>query len=482
MRRLLPACLMLLGPLGACTLGPDWHRPVATAPADFAQWHAGGADLRAPLGDAALSPAPWWQSYGDATLDALETRALAANPDLRQAMLAFAGARLTRQQTAAAAAPLLDAKAGISRQRQSENGASTRLFDTIGAGNRDRLAQALAEPFTLWQGGFDAGWEPDLWGKARRATEAADAGVAERAALLAQTQQVIAGEVAQDLAELRAARRALTLARADIADARERLDLDTARVAQGIGSGIDLERERAALAASEAQIPALSARAAADENALTLLLGQNPGTLPPIADMATPALPDLALGLPGDLALRRPDILAAEARLHAATARIGVARADLYPAIRLGAGFDLDSYRSSHLFDWGSRSWSIGPSLDLPLFDGGRRKAVLHLRETEQQEAALAWEDTVLKAWHEIDNALSAYAAQRQMLADLTTRDRAARAALDLVTARQAAGAAAWTDVLDARHAANAAARDLSDATARLIAAHVAVQMAIAAP
>ena len=140
-----------------------------------------------------------------------------------------------------------------------------------------------------------------------------------------------------------------------------------------------------------------------------------------------PALPDLALGLPSEVARRRPDIRAAEARLHRATANIGVAQADLYPSIRLGAHVGLESYLSGEFSDWGSRAWSIGPSLSLPLFDHGRRKSVVELRKLEQQEAAVDFQRTVLKAWQEIDDALNAYTAERQQARQLAERARSRR-------------------------------------------------------
>ena len=137
-------------------------------------------------------------------------------------------------------------------------------------------------------------------------------------------------------------------------------------------------------------------------------------------------MPDLALGLPSEVARRRPDIRAAEARLHRATANIGVAQADLYPSIRLGAHVGLESYLSGEFSDWGSRAWSIGPSLSLPLFDHGRRKSVVELRKLEQQEAAVDFQRTVLKAWQEIDDALNAYTAERQQARQLAERARSA--------------------------------------------------------
>ena len=153
---------------------------------------------------------------------------------------------------------------------------------------------------------------------------------------------------------------------------------------------MDLEHQRAALAAAKAQLPGLLEREGISANQITGLLGLPPGALRTelVArkDASSLALPDLALGLPSEVALRRPDLRAAEARLHQTTASIGIARAELYPSIRLGARVGYESYLSGEFAEWGSRTWSIGPTLSLPLFDRGRRARVVQLRELEQQE------------------------------------------------------------------------------------------------
>jgi outer membrane protein TolC len=219
------------------------------------------------------------------------------------------------------------------------------------------------------------------------------------------------------------------MARADIDDLRERTRILAERTKGGLANHFDLERQHIDLRFAEAQLPALEAQEASQINRIALLLGDRPGSLSdllhPQESEAAGALPDLALGLPSTVALRRPDIRAAEARLHEATAKIGVARADLYPAIKLGGNFDLESYRASNLFEWGSHSWGIGPSVDLPLFDGARRRRTIRLRELEQKEAAVSFEQTVLRAWQEIDDALNAYQAERVENAKLAERREA---------------------------------------------------------
>lgn len=477
----------LAATLAGCTVGPDFKRPTAAAPADWQSWRSGDASLRGVAASDNPLPADWWRGFADPVLDELEKRAFAASPDLQTAALHFTQARVQRGNAAAAGLPQVNASAGASHQRQSEYGASTRLFDALGSSqsglDRNQLAKLLGEPYELYQGGFDASWEIDLWGKVRRSLEAADASVAEQDALLDQARLSLASDVAQDYFDLRATQRRIAITREDIAALSERIELMTARTEGGINDHFDLERQRTELQAAEAQLPGLLAQEASQINRITLLLGQTPGSL---ADLLKPqdsdriaVLPDLALGLPSELALRRPDIRAAEARLHSATANIGVAQADLYPSIRLGGGFNLESYKAGNLFDWASRSYSIGPTIDLPLFDGGRRKRVVRLRELEQKEAAVAFQQTVLKAWQEIGDALTAYAAEQQQNGKLAARQDSARQALDLAIARYKGGIVTWLDVLESQRAFLQARRDLADSNMRLGTRYVAVNKAM---
>ena len=484
--------------LAGCTVGPSFHAPATSAPADWTSWRSGDAGLhRAPgpiaqdrttqdrttqdraAQDRAAQDAPWWHAFGDPVLDELERRAMAASPDLQTAALHFAQSRVARRQSAAQGLPQVNASAGIERQQVSQYGPSTRLLDAVAGNNRDALAKILGEPYTLYQGGFDASWEIDLWGKVRRSLEAADAQIAEQAALLDAARLSVACDVALSYSDYRAADRRIRLLREDIAAARDRLALITARKDGGLGDASLVERQRADLGAAEAQLPALLAQQAGAESRIALLLGQRPGTLGDVLQGSTTdralTLPDLTLGLPSAVALGRPDVRAALDRLHAATAQIGVAKADLYPSIRLGASLDLQSYQQSHLFDWASHDLSFGPTIDLPLFDGARRKAVVHLRELEQKEAAVAYEQTVLKAWAEINDALNLYAATDQQAATLRARRTAAQTGYDLIAARVAGGIGTRIDAIDTRRAQIAASRDLIDSESTLARQYITV-------
>lgn len=470
---------------GCAAVGPDAVTPTPAAPDDWTSWRSGADALRQPPGSAQALAPDWWRAFNDPVLNGLQQRALAASPDLQTAALHFAQARAQYTSTAAQSAPQVGISGGANRQRQSETGASTRTLAAIG-GDRTDLAQVLAEPFTLYQLGFDASWELDLWGRVRRAIEAADADVAQQAALLDLARLSLTSDVARHYLELRTTQRQIGLMREDVAALQDRLGLLQARVTGGVTDHLDLARQRADLAALQAQLPGLLAQEAASANQLALLLGERPGALraelAPLAQdtqEAQAALPDLALGLPSEVALRRPDIRAAEARLHRATARIGVAQADLYPSIRLGARLGLESTLSGEFADWGSRTWSIGPSLDLPLFDHGRRKSVVQLRELEQQEAAVAYHQTVRKAWQEIDDALSAYTAEQQQARQLALRVQSTGEAYALAQARYDGGTADFLAVLDSQRSLLQARRDLLASQGRLGTRFVVIQKAL---
>lgn len=469
--RLAP-CLLALA-LSGCAVGPNFVKPTPEAPDDWTAWRSGDESLKAPATVSEVMRADWWRSFGDPVLDALEQRAFEASPDLRTAALHFAQARAQRNTAAAQRGPEIGLSGGVTRQRQSEYGASTRLLDAVGSSvNRDDLAKLLAEPFTNYQAGFDASWELDLWGRVSRSIEAADADVARQAALLDLARLSLTSEVARNYFELRTTQDQIRLYRDDIAALEDRLGLLDARVRGGVIDHLNLEQQRAELAALKAQLPPLLAQESASANQIALLLGERPGALQaelkPAVAQAQATFPDLALGIPSEVTRRRPDIRAAEARLHNATASIGIARADLYPSIRLGAHFGYESFIDSEFSSWGSRTWSVGPSLSLPLFDRGRRKSVVQLRELEQQEAAVAFQKTVLQAWQEIDDALSSYAAEQQQGKELQVRVAAAQQAYELAKARYDGGTVDFIAVLDSQRSYLQARRDLTANRGRL--------------
>ena len=274
------------------------------------------------------------------------------------------------------------------------------------------------------------------------------------------------------------------LARTDLAAAQEHLELLQARADVGVTTGLEATRQRALLADLRAHLPELLDQEARTINQLSLLLGERPGALQvePIGGADTlvaRVLPDLALGLPSELARRRPDIRQAEARLHSATAAIGIAVADLYPRITLNGSFGFRAIAAPDLADWGSHIWSVGPSFDIPIFDRGRRHGVVSLRTLQQQEAAVAYQRTVLVAWHEIDTALSGYTSERQRNEQLAKRETDSRDAYGLAHSLFLTALTSFLDELDAQRSMLSAQRDFADSNRQLAIRLVAIYKAL---
>lgn len=475
---------LLVALLGACAQGPEFVTPKTAAPDDWTSWSSSDDSLRLPMSTAEIMPADWWRLFRDPVLDGLEERAFKASPDLLTAALHLAQARVQRRVANAQSSPEVGLTGGATRQRLSENNSGSRLLRAIVSPEQAQpIIELVSEPFTLYQAGFDFSWELDLWGRVRRSVEAADADVQRQVALLAYAHLSLASDVAQNYFELRTLQRQVRLLQEDIGAMQQRLDLQQARVRAGVIDHLDFDRQSAELAGLRAQLPPLLAQEGASMNRIALLLGERPGAmraeLQARAEDLPLVMPDLAAGLPSELARRRPDIRVAEARLHIVTASIGIAEADLYPSIRIGARLGYESYIPGAFTEWGSRTWSVAPTLDLPLFDQGRRRSTVQLRELEQQEAAVAFQKTVLQAWQEIDDALSGYSAERQQFQQLGARLQSAQSAWEITQARYNGGTVDYTTVLDAERGYLQARRDLASSQGRLSTRFVAVNKAI---
>jgi NodT family efflux transporter outer membrane factor (OMF) lipoprotein len=475
----------ILAATGCAAVGPDFHTPLSESPARWSDWHGGETELALPdSGSQAPLPADVWGAFHDPELKHLIERARAANPDLKLAMLRFAEARVQESTVAAQRGIQVNATADASRRRDSEYGANTRIVDFIGGTNTAPILSALGEPYSLYRAGFDASWELDFWGRLRRSEEVARANTDEQAASLRQYQLSVAADVARNYFSMRSTQHQLQLLQNELQFAEDEVRLLTAQQAGGLIDESAVIRERQQVADLRSLVPELQSQQAQATNQITQLLGAKPGDLN--AELALsvsadpdPALPDLKAGVPSEFARRRPDIAAAEARLHGATASTGVAVADLYPRITLGASFGLESVGTAKLSAWGARDWSVGPSISLPVFDHGRRTSTITLRKLEQQEAAVAYQQTVLKAWHEVDDAMSAYLAEVQHCAQLTEKVRRSEEEADLAKARVENGTTSDLPNLDAQSARSRIQRDLAQSSAQRNVALVALYKAL---
>ncbi|WGS52258.1 efflux transporter outer membrane subunit [Paraburkholderia sp. D15] len=431
--------------LAACTVGPDFHRPVASLPA---RWHvdqpaatnssAHASPSSSRIVDGALD-APWWDTFHDAELSALIARVANDNLDVKSAGARLLQARAARAVSGADALPAIEGTAAYQHARSSRNG----LLDAAGFDGK--------HDYNLWQPGLDATWELDLWGRVRRANEAADATVEADADLRRDVLLATLAETTSDYLQLRGVQAQQQIVTQNLEIARHSLALTKIRFADGVATRLDMAEAAAQVSTIEAQLPLLDNQRKRLVNALSFLIAAPPRTLESELRTAAPmpALPaNVPAGLPSELAERRPDIRAAEARLHAATAAIGVAAGDFYPRVTLSANLSLQALHAGDLDEWSSRMFGIGPSLSVPLFEGGRLKGRLALREAQQQQAALDFQRTVLNAWHEVDDAMSDYSARqvhRERLAEAVEQNRIA---LDNAQRQYVAGAADFLNVL----------------------------------
>ncbi|WP_049623276.1 efflux transporter outer membrane subunit [Frateuria defendens] len=433
--RRVAAALYALG-LAGCTVGPDFHRPNAALPA---QWTASAPQTpgsRLVPGD--LDPR-WWNAFGDAELSSLVERVATANLDVAMAGSRLLQARAARRMAGAAAEPAVEGTTSYLHARSSQHG----LVDISGLNGK--------HDYDVWQPGLDASWELDLWGRVRRQLESADASVEASADLRRDVLLSAMAETASDYIRLRGVQAQQAIVRQNLELARRSLALTQRRFADGVATHLETAEAAAQVSAMEAQLPGLENQRVRLVNALSFLLGQPPGALAAELQAAAPippAPPRVPLGLPSELAERRPDIREAEARLHAATADIGVAVGDFYPRITLSANLSLQAMRFGDLDSWGSRMFGIGPALSVPLFEGGRLKGQLALRKAQQQEAMLRFQRTVLGAWHEVDDAMSDYDARQARRDKLAAGVAQNQEALDNARRQYVAGATNFLDVL----------------------------------
>ncbi|WP_133961954.1 efflux transporter outer membrane subunit [Burkholderia pseudomallei] len=483
----------------ACTVGPDFHPPRADVPA---QWHdvtatstssassassaasppaarSGAPNAGAPprsLPTVEADPDPrWWRTFGDPVLDRLVERAAQDNLDVQAAVLRIAEARA--QVRAAAAQGLPDVRASASYQREQlglkgflEDGGVDAQLERLGAPGSplERIAPGagaalrrgaehtldqLTSPVNLWQAGFDASWELDLFGRVRRSVEAA--GAQTQAAIEGRNDALLSleAEVAQTYLQLRGAQalRALAVALAD--GQRDVVALTRDQARKGLSSELDVQSADARLAQLRAQLPQFDQQIALLRNGLSYLLGDAPGALDDALrePRALPELPPtVPIGLPSTLARRRPDIRRAEAQLHAATAGVGVAVAQFYPDVSLTGQVGTRATHARELAHWSHLFYAFGPSVSLPIFEGGALVANLRLSQAQQAQAALGYRRAVLLALRDVDNALAAYRTDQTRRDALRDAAAAERTTFELARDSYRHGLVSFIDVLDA--------------------------------
>jgi NodT family efflux transporter outer membrane factor (OMF) lipoprotein len=460
--------IILVTVLGAaaCMVGPDYHRPDVPTPASWGEL----APVTPPAGRSDVvvdgTPTAWWTSFGDELLVSIVRRTVESNLTLQQAEARVREARAERRIAAADLWPQIGSSGSYAREHSSKNGPSS------GGG----------KTFDLFQTGFDANWEVDVFGGIRRSIEAAEATV--EAAQNDRDDVVVSllGEVGLDYVTYRSLQQRILLATQNVDAQQNTLDLTRRLFDAGLAPEIDVQRAAAQVATTASTIPLLQQQAAQSMHRLSVLIGEPPMTLEHelAAVGPIPTLPkQVPIGIPSELLLRRPDVARAERQLAAQTAEIGVATRDLFPRFFITGIADLQSIRASDFFNWQSRALSIGPSITWPVFEGGRIKANIELQTATQQERFAAYHGVVLQAFEDVEDALVAFSHEQATRAQLQVAVRANQRAADLARKLYAQGLTDFLTVLVAEESLftsqDTLAQTERDAAQQLVALYKAV-------
>ncbi|MBI1686439.1 efflux transporter outer membrane subunit [Caulobacter hibisci] len=413
----------------ACAVGPTYKAP-ALAPVALQNAAPAVVSTAAPEAD-------WWKAFGDPTLDALVTQALSTNLDLEIAVARVDEARALFKDARLDAAPRVTATgtyAAADQQQPTSNG--QRVYGDT------------------YQAGFDAAWELDLFGRVRRGVQAASAEAGAAQADLRDAQVTVAAEVARNYLELRGAQARLAVARRNLETQRETLRLTRVRFEAGAGGAIDVASAEARLKATESVIPELVTAETRANYRLAVLTGQRPGTLnaqlKPRAQDPAPLVTALPIGDASQFLRRRPDVQAAERRLAAQTAKVGVATADLFPRVRVSGFVGFLTGSASGFGNSASQAWSVAPSVSWPALDLGGAHARLKAAEARNDAALAAYDKAVLTAIEDLETALVSYRQRQARLASLTDQAAASRRAAELARIQYKEGGIDFLVLLDA--------------------------------
>lgn len=431
-----PIVALALVYAAGCMVGPNYRRPDVVTPPSWGEL----APTAPPAGrsDAIAdgNPTAWWTTFDDELLTSLIVRTVQSNLTLQQAEARVREARALRRIASADLWPQVEASGSYTRARSSKNGVGTGK-----AGNG----------YNLFLAGFDANWELDVFGGNRRAVEAADASVEaaadDRNAVLVS----LMGEMGVEYVSYRSLQQRVALANQNVEAQQRTLDLTRRLFDAGLSPELDVQRAAAQVSTTASTIPLLEQQAAQAMHALSVLIGQPPMTLQqelaPVGPIPKPA-PQVAVGLPSELLLRRPDVARQERQLAAQTAEIGVATRDLFPRFFISGAASLQSLRGSDFFDWESRLLSLGPSVSWPIFEGGRIRANIALQTATQQELFAAYEAVVLQAFQDVEDALVAFSNEQASRAQLEDAVQANERAADLARRAYAQGLTDFLTVL----------------------------------
>ncbi len=453
-----------------CSVGPDYRRPAALGstpmPAAYAaaddrhpgQWKTAQPSAHLPRG-------AWWKLFHDEELNRLEVIASSNNQQLAAACANFQQARALVNVARADSFPQLSSAPDFTRQHTSGN-----------------LSAGKSATFSSFSVPLDASWELDLWGRVRREVEGSRANLSASADDLESAKLAVQAEVAIDYISMRALEAQRELLVETAAAYQRSLELTQNRRAGGIATEYDVSLAETQLKSTEAQVPAVTLQRTTLLHALATLCGQ-PATSFSLAPAkgALPSAPVIPAGVPSELLERRPDVAAAERRMAAANATVGVATAAFYPRVTLNGSAGLQALEAGKLFNWSSRMWSVGTSLQQPLFTGGRTAANVALARAGYDATVANYRQAVLSAFQDVEDQLASQRLLAQQLAAETAALKSARRTLEISTTRYQGGVLTYLDVAIAQSLALAHEQTVVQLNARRVAASVSLIKALGA-
>ncbi len=453
-----PLTLLLLS---GCVVGPDHTAPEIALPGKFAEAKA------ASNGD--VSQVAWWKAFNDSRLNGYVQQGLNQNLDILQALERINAAQANVTIAGAGSLPSLDLSAS-----STTTGQHTKVVHPSESTSFSRT--------TVSGGSLDASWFLDLFGLYRRSKESALASLDASYAAADVARLTYLSQVAAAYIDVRYYQERIAIARQNLGSRRETLDLTKLQLEAGAASRLDVVQSEGLVNSTLAEIPGLETQFRTAAHRIATLLGQPASSLvPELQRGARQPVPrfNVKAGIPADLIRNRPDIRAAERQLASAVAEIGVAEAQLYPAITLGGSISPRYNAIAGAFDTRSLTWSFGPQLSLPIFDGGRLKGNVKLAESTAREAYLSWKQSVLDAVEEVENALAAVARDRRTVDALQATVKSYQEALQLATASYRDGASSLLDVLDAQRQVSTAQANLAQAVQQVAQDYVSLNVAI---
>ncbi len=434
-------CLVSSG----CMVGPNYIKPKEWLPQKWVEGKAQGVNFSAPA-----DITHWWSVFNDPTLDSLIGEATKANKDLKVAAARVREARAQRAVTASSLFPSLDVTALYQYYRTSGRSTPSAVAANSTGGDTPTFINGL----DLYQAQFDASWEIDIFGRVRRSVEAATADLASFEENYRDTLVSLLAEVAVNYMSVRGSQLRLEIALRNIDAQRKTLELTRERFQAGLSSELDVAQASAQLAATESQVPSIETTARQSMHQLATLLGTVPDVMVEQLSKAEPlpgVPPEVPVGLPSDLLRRRPDVRRAERQLAAATARIGVATADLFPRLSLTGNLGQASMSLADITMSSSSLWSVGPTVKWNIFNAGATRANIEIQNAKTEQALGNYEKTVLTSLQEVESALVAYSKELSRREALAAAVRASERAYEISSELYAKGLVDFLRVLDSQ-------------------------------